>query len=50
MYQLGPAEIHYVVDLYASWPENYQTASIVRSQIHSSMHTLAQYWVGEGRS
>ena len=25
MYQLGPAETHYVVDLFASWPELFQT-------------------------
>lgn len=50
MYQLGPAEIHHVVDLFASQPENYHNLCIiVHSWIHSSMHTLAQYWVGEGR-
>ena len=32
MYQLGPAETHDVVDLFASWPELFQT-------VHSFMNS-----------
>lgn len=51
MYQLGPAEIHYVVDLFASWSENYPTVHpLCIYSFIAPCYTLAQYWVGEGRS
>lgn len=53
MYQLGPAEIHYVVDLLICLLPRQLPQTIHRCASIAPVHaycTLAQYWVGEARA